>query len=886
MTRRAGASPPIGVRRFGRTFALALVTSSLVVLSSMIVVPAGPTARAAEPGSGSGTALASCSLPAESGTCGPRAAATPAEGGNWTVGQILDWAPSAAPAAPAGSGAGLAADGPTGEAVLFGGNVGGNLSATTQLYDVASGHWTEPTLSPSPSARSDFAFAADPADAEAVLFGGVVNAQTMRVDRATWLFSFSTDSWTNISSPSAPPAREDAAFAVDPGTGLAYLFGGENLDFSTTSSVTYDDLWSFNFTSHAWTQVNASGTTVPPPLSGASLVWNSDPAGFLLYGGCYPCTSDVWSLSPGTDAWSLVTPLPGAAPAPREEAAFAADPSLGWDLLYGGTDGAVTWNDSWAFRPATDAWLELTPDASPGARADAAYAWMAETGNASLLFSGGNLAAPAVPDLWQLAATSNLTIQVDTAANGTGIGGAIVTVDNRTLDADASGAATVEQVDPAATNVTVVALGFAGANLSFWLAPGASVTRTISLGAVADARLSVLVIGPNGSAVAGADVVAKTLGTVVAASPPSSADSGWANFTDVPTALPVPPTNLTVTAADAYADWTTIHIVPGATEVVQVSLISYPELEIHVVGELANLSIVNVRNASVFEMDSDLGLTSPSGWLNTTSTAAGTVPLYVVADGFGPLAARVSLPRTGPAPVLLVMTGDAFGTIHVVVRDAVTGLPVAAEVRATASVATSSVAATGASLTNDTGVAVLALPQAFYWVNVSAASYVSQSSGPSVRVLSGLTVNLTFALVPRPGATVDVLVRDGTTGASIPDAVVAIPFQLDHPTSAGGWANFTNVHFGLLPVVVSHPGYVTNTTNVTFTIGEVLDPLLVNLTPLPPSAITTPTPWGGLSAGLSAAWPFLFLLIVVGGGVALYLFSLRIPRRETPSGSR
>jgi len=878
------ASSESRVRGLRTAVALALLASALVLLSALLAVPIPSGTSGAGPGLAPGTPLAGCGGSRTTLGCpAPSAAATFADPDNWTVVRTLDWATASSLAAPTGVGTGLAADDKSGEAVLFGGDVGGNLSATTQLYDTTSGRWTELNSSPSPSARSDFAFAADPADGDAVLFGGVVNAQTLHVDRSTWLFSFATDTWTNISSPVAPPAREDAAFAVDPGAGLAYLFGGENLDFSPTSSVTYDDLWTFNFTSHAWAQINATGAVQPPPLAGASLAWNTDPAEFVLYGGCFPCTSDLWSLTPGTDVWTPLSPLAGPQPAPREEAAFAFDPSLGWDLLYGGTDGSATWNDTWEYSPAADAWLQLAPTTSPGARADAGYAWMAETGNESLLVSGGGPAGPTTSDLWQLAATSNLTIQVDSAANGTGIAGAIVAVDGRALDTDAAGAATELQVDAAATNVTIEALGYAGANLSFWLAPGASVTRTASLGAVADARLSVRVVGANGTAIPDALVVARTLGSVVASSPPSTSSSGWANFTGVPTALPLPPTNLTVSGPDAYSNWSTIGIAPGTTEVVEVTLVSYPDLEIHVVGDLANLTTVNVRNASVFESGRALGLTSASGWLNMTSTVAGVAAFEVIADGFAPQSLPQALPRTGPAPILLVLVGDAFGTIHAFVYDAITGAPVAAQVRADASTAESSVAASGAAATNASGVAVVAVPQAYYWVNVSSPDYLPQTSGPYVRVLSDQQVNLTFALVPRPGATVDVLVRDGTTGGSVPDAAVAIPFQLVRPTSSDGWANFTNVHFGRFAVVVSRSGYATNSTNVTFSIGEVLDPFLVNLTPLPPTATTISAPWGGLGSGLTAAWPFVFLLLVVGGGVALYLFSLRIPRRASPA---
>lgn len=882
MRGRARPSPAeIGrPRAHARTAALAL--SSLVVLSTLIVAVSGSAATLAGPLTVDPAARAACG---GSGADCPSAGLASAGGvTNWSAASALNWAAGSAPTDPAGTGAGLATDALTGTAVLFGGAVAGNLSATTQLYNQSRGAWSVLAPTGAPSPRSDFAFAADPARGEAVLFGGVVNLSSMRVDRSTWLFDFSTGAWTNVTGASGPAARENAAIAVDPSTGMAYLFGGENPTYSPTSSITYNDLWTFNFTSDAWVAQNETGASLPPPLTGASLAWNSVRDDFQMFGGCYPCSSTLWVLAPRTDAWSTIAPSPGATPTGRQEAAFAFDPAQNADVLYGGADGASLLNDTWEYNLTAGAWIKIAPTMSPGHRADAAASWFDVPGNETLLLTGGNASGPRVADLWQLAPTSNVTIALEAAANRTSIAGGFVSLDNWTVQTGTSGTATFVAVDPAETNVSVVALGFAGTNFTFWLPPNSNLDRTLALTAVPNATLSVRVVNATGAPVEGATVVATTLGTVVAVSPPTSSDQGWTNFTGVETALPLSGTNVTVSAVDAYTNWSTIRIAPGSAAEVEIVLVPFPVLQIHVVGELANLTEVSVRNATVADDRTVLGKTSAAGWLNTTSPVARIASLTITADGFVPLQTDVPLPYSGVAPITVFLVGDSFGRLEVTVLDAVTGLPVLADVRATSSVASSSIAASGSAVTNLTGVATLGLPQANYTVSVSSPDYLPQSVGPYVRVLSGQTLNLSFLLTPRPGATVDVRVLDAVGGNAVPAAVVAIPYQLDRESSILGWANFSNVHFGTLAVVVSHAGYITNSTNASFAIGELVDPFLVNLTPIPPAATTTPSPWASLNAGASAVWPFAFLLVVVGGGVGLYLFALRIPRRSAPSG--
>jgi Galactose oxidase, central domain len=797
---------------------------------------------------------------------------------------VLEWATVSAPPTRGGDGAGMAPDPHGQEAILFGGQNGRSLSATTQLYNESTNMWSTIIPSPEPSARSHFAFAANESGRVAVLFGGVVNASSLRVDNATWLYLFASRTWTNVSSVVAPPSREDAAFAIDPQGGFGLLFGGWNQNYTPTSTLTYSDLWKFDLTTNRWSQLHPSGST-PPPLHGATFVWDPASGAFLLFGGCYPCSSAIWQWNPLSGLWSLLPPANGTVPAPRQDAAWSWNPVDSAAVLFGGTNGAASYNDTFEYLPGTNAWIRQTPALAPSQRFASASTWLDVPGNETLFLSGGNGSSSTEPDLWRLAPSANITLLVQNASSGLALASARVLLDTSIQGTtDSAGYLNLTQLNPVETTVNVSRLGYADAERAFWLPPASSTFEGFKLTPVAPARVSVQVVANFTSVpLANVSVNLTVEGQDIAGSPQSTGASGFANFTNVPSARPAPNATVVAVSGENYSASKTFQLPPGSQVKVVLALTPYPSLHFEVTGLLANLTVVPVRQANLTEDDIYLGSTQATGWFNATSVLpGGNVTFGVSAEGFRPADRFVQLPHSGNFSVFVQLLGIPFGRFEVRVLEQVTDRPVeGATVVATANPEFTSVASTVVAATNSSGFANLPVPEGSYWVNVSAYGYFPYNSSLSHGVLSNSTVVFAVLLALLPGANVNVFVQAANWGPPIAGARVVMGTLPPTFTNAFGWANYTNVHFGWTIINVSHPGYFNNTTTRFLAPYENIPELLVNLTPLPVVSVVRgagPGPFGNDLPPITMLWPYLVVLALTIAGTMVYLLALRIAR--------
>jgi galactose oxidase-like protein len=141
-----------------------------------------------------------------------------------TYGDTWTWNGSAwtkqhpATSPPARGAAAMTYDAATGDIVLFGGNSisgHGHQFGDTWTWDGST--WTKQHPATSPPGRSGASLAYDPATGNAVLFGGFLHG--------TWTWDGST--WTKQQPATSPPLRGYAPMAYDPATGNVVLFGGE-----------------------------------------------------------------------------------------------------------------------------------------------------------------------------------------------------------------------------------------------------------------------------------------------------------------------------------------------------------------------------------------------------------------------------------------------------------------------------------------------------------------------------------------------------------------------------------------------------------------------------------------------------------------------------------
>jgi len=131
------------------------------------------------------------------------------------------------------------------------------------------------TQSVAPAKRALFCWAYDSNTDLLYIFGGVnyTNSfSSFTFYNDTWLFNFSSLTWTLL-APSNPPSNRAGCSCARSGNDM-YMFGGASLNASSVS-IASDELWKFNFGSLQWTFLGSKiRNTTMDPWPGARLQFN------------------------------------------------------------------------------------------------------------------------------------------------------------------------------------------------------------------------------------------------------------------------------------------------------------------------------------------------------------------------------------------------------------------------------------------------------------------------------------------------------------------------------------------------------------------------------------------------------------------------------------
>ncbi|HLM91124.1 MAG TPA: PKD domain-containing protein [Thermoplasmata archaeon] len=258
-------------------------------------------------------------------------------GGRWAD----DTNPHSAP--PAREYASMDFDANAGGVIMFGGKGASGLLNDTWLFH--AGVWTNVGylgFGPSPREGASLVFDPAPEEEGSVLFGGCVpEFILLACTNDTWVWQMGSG-WVPIRTSIAPPEGGFAAFAYDPADGYALLFGGLVGSFSVLNST-----WEF-YSGQWWA---ANPPLAPPGVADASAVYDPGLSGVLLFGGLNASlgySSATWLFSDGTWA-ALSTP---SALAPRSASEVALDGSGTTPVLTGGENATETFGDTWAYEMA------------------------------------------------------------------------------------------------------------------------------------------------------------------------------------------------------------------------------------------------------------------------------------------------------------------------------------------------------------------------------------------------------------------------------------------------------------------------------------------------------------------------------------------------------
>lgn len=157
----------------------------------------------------------------------------------------------------------------TNRVVLMGGGASGPTNDDT--WEWANG-WTEASVLTTPPPLYGHTLTYDTHHQTVLTFGGSNGA----IPTPNSFSSYDGVTWTKLSS-TVTPERSWESFAFDPDRKLAVVFGGEDFDSYLK------DTWEWDATNGIWTPRTIA--TIPPPRSGARMVYDQKRKRMVLFGG-------------------------------------------------------------------------------------------------------------------------------------------------------------------------------------------------------------------------------------------------------------------------------------------------------------------------------------------------------------------------------------------------------------------------------------------------------------------------------------------------------------------------------------------------------------------------------------------------------------------------
>jgi N-acetylneuraminic acid mutarotase len=303
---------------------------------------------------------------------------------------------------PARAGAAAAWDAVSGQMLVFGGLDAGSARLNDLWAHQPAGNagsWALLTPAGGPPTPRVFHTAAwDPVGAQMLVFGGSGNGNVSLNDLWAYRPGSDAETWTLLGPAGGPPAARSGHAATWDRTGARMLISGG----TTSAPQLLDDLWAYQPAANAGTWARLSlGGGPPDARERHTAVWAAAGAQMLVFGGVggrYP--GGLWAYRPASNSWVLLSPT-GSAPDGREEHSAAWDIANVQMLVFGGFRTQVN-NELWAYRPAGDAgaWVQLSPTGGlPTARRLHSAVWDA-TAAQMLVFGGRDATLVTFNELW------------------------------------------------------------------------------------------------------------------------------------------------------------------------------------------------------------------------------------------------------------------------------------------------------------------------------------------------------------------------------------------------------------------------------------------------------------------------------------------------------
>lgn len=175
----------------------------------------------------------------------------------------------------------------------------------TWAYDVDTDTWTEMRSADAMPKRWFPAMTYDSASDRVIVFGGFSASDEPLGD--TWVYDYDSDTWTEMTPDSSPPARGYSAMAHDPVSNRAVLFGG------STHPDPLNDTWVYDYEANNWTELEVEVKPLAREKHGMAL--NPVNGTIVMFGGAVPAgawpdwealPADTWIFHPAAETWTQV----------------------------------------------------------------------------------------------------------------------------------------------------------------------------------------------------------------------------------------------------------------------------------------------------------------------------------------------------------------------------------------------------------------------------------------------------------------------------------------------------------------------------------------------------------------------------------------------------
>ena len=222
----------------------------------------------------------------------------------------------------------------TNKIILFGGANANGILADTWTYDYVTNNWTEVTPTNSPSARRYHTMVYDNTNNIVLMHGGNPNLAD------TWSYNTTSNEWINMNIIGGPGERVGAYYSFDQDNGKFILFGSWEGDYDT---------WAYDYKSNTWSDLDPTNEPTKRRSYGSNMFYDPIMKRSIFYGGYvdgFSCYDEIWSFDYNSNSWYQInsTNTPGGI----WQQGMAYDSDLHFTILFGGvvSDNSIS-NETW-----------------------------------------------------------------------------------------------------------------------------------------------------------------------------------------------------------------------------------------------------------------------------------------------------------------------------------------------------------------------------------------------------------------------------------------------------------------------------------------------------------------------------------------------------------